>query len=225
MTSRMLLTSAGISNETLRAALADLLGRPFNEARLAVVLTASLAVPGDKTWLLDDLARLRALWWAEIDVVDLHTLLPDGVAARLRAADVVYVHGGNQYNLAAAIDRRGLALLFRELVQTKVYVGLSAGSMILSRHLADGVAVFGDEDEVRDVGLRAATSPLPLFDWYLKPHLDSPDRPETWARERAAAADFPIWFLDDASALLVRGERGSESVELVGEGRGLLLEA
>lgn len=107
-----------------------------------------------------------------------------------------------------------------------MYVGLSAGSMILSRHLADGVAVFGDEDDVDDVGLTEVTSPLGRFDWYLKPHLDvphTPERTEAWARARAASAAFPIWFLDDDSALLVRGEPGCESVEPVGEGRALLL--
>lgn len=222
----MLLTSEGIRNRTLRTVLADLLGRPFAEARLVVVLTASLAGPGDKGWLLDDLARMRALGWAEVDLVDLHTLPPAPLADRLHAADAVYVHGGNQYNVVAAIERQGLADLFEDLLATKVYLGLSAGSMIFSRHLPDGVAVFGDEDDVRDVGLTSVPTPMARFDWYLKPHLDaahSPERTEPWARARAAAADFPIWFLDDDSALLVRGERGAESVELVGEGRGLLL--
>lgn len=222
----MLLTSDGIRDVALHTALADLLGRPFAQARLVVVLTASLAVDGDKGWLLDDLARMRSLGWAEVDLVDLHTLPAATLTERLRAADVVYVHGGNQYNLAAAIERQGLADLFEEIRQTKVYVGLSAGSMIWSRHLAAGVAVFGDEGQVREVGLATATAPLPVFDWYLKPHLDGaldPERTEPWARARAAVADFPIWFLADSSALLVRGERGAESVELVGEGRGLLL--
>lgn len=224
---RMLLTSEGIRNETLRSALAALVGRPFGETRLAVVITASLAVPGDKGWLLDDLARMRALGWSELDLVDLHTLPAAGVAARLRAADVVYVNGGNQYNVTAAIERQGLVDVFEEILRTKVYVGLSAGSMILSRRLADGVAVFGDEDDVDAVGLAEVTSPLGRFDWYLKPHLDaphSPERTEAWARARAAEAAFPIWFLDDESALLVRGESGQETVEPVGEGRALLLE-
>lgn len=148
----MLLTSDGIRDVALRTALADLLGRPFAQARLVVVLTASLAVDGDKGWLLDDLARMRSLGWAEVDLVDLHTLPAATLTERLRAADAVYVHGGNQYNLAAAIDRQGLAGLFEEIRQTKVYVGLSAGSMIWSRHLAAGVAVFGDEGQVREVG-------------------------------------------------------------------------
>jgi len=44
---KLLLTSAGLRNQTLRQALYDLLGKPFAAANVVYVPTASLAEPGD----------------------------------------------------------------------------------------------------------------------------------------------------------------------------------
>ena len=70
----MLLTSAGLANGSVNSAVADLLGRPFEEA--AVVLTASRVVPGDKRWVITDLARLDEPGLRQIDVLDLAVLSP-----------------------------------------------------------------------------------------------------------------------------------------------------
>lgn len=75
---------------------------------------------------------------------------------------MVHVQGGNQYVLAAAIERHGLAPMFEQVSREKVYVGQSAGSMIWSRHLADGVPVFADGEEAARAGLNPiALSPPP----------------------------------------------------------------
>lgn len=220
---RLLLTSAGLRNQTLYAELGELLGRPFEEARVVVVLTASLAEPGDKRWLLDDLAGLSRLGWAELDLIDLNTIAPDDVRRRMGGADVVYVHGGNQYSLVAAIARHGLDDAFEEVRRSAVYVGVSAGSILVCERLDDeSVAVFGDADMRDAAGLDAVAPPLGWLPGYVKPHLNSAsftERTEAWAHERARAAAFPIWFLDDGSALRVRGDE----VEVVGEGEALLL--
>ena len=58
----------------------------------------------------------------------------------------------------------------------------------------------------------------PLFDWYVKPHLDSPsfrNRDEAWADRLAASVDFPLYLLDDDSAIRVRGDK----VDVVSTGR------
>lgn len=219
----MLLTANGVANDTLLQALTGLVDKPLPECRLLVVLTATLGSTGDKRWLIDSLAHLAELGWTSIDLVDIAAPTPD-LEERFGAADVVYVHGGNQYALAAAIERNGLVPLFEQVSREKVYVGQSAGSMIWSRRLADGVAVFGDADEAAGAGT-AATAPLPLLDVYLKPHLAPsvmPERTEEWARERASAATYPIWFIDDASAVLVTGA-DAPVVATVGEGRVLKL--
>ncbi len=43
----LLLTSAGLRNETLKDALRDMLGKPFGSANVVYVPTASMAESGD----------------------------------------------------------------------------------------------------------------------------------------------------------------------------------
>ncbi|HEX4789040.1 MAG TPA: Type 1 glutamine amidotransferase-like domain-containing protein, partial [Actinospica sp.] len=109
----------------------------------------------------------------------------------------------------------------RELLETKVYVGVSAGSMIFSRRLNERTARIMQEDaDLEFVGEDQVSSPIGLFDWYLKPHLDSPDFPardEAWAEHLLATVDFPLYLIDDASAVRVRGEHG-EQIDIVTEG-------
>ncbi len=216
---RLLLTSAGLRNETLLTALRDMLGTPFEAANLVYIPTASLAEPGDKTWLVRSLTRLHGLGWRELDVVELNGLPAPVVLDRIRRADVVYAEGGNHYHLARSISGNGLAEGFLEALESRVYVGVSAGSMIFSRNLtAHSADVIGDTADLRLLGATEVASPFGLFDWYLKPHLDSPDFPDrddAWADRIAARADFPGYRIDDDTAIRVR----DGALDVVSEGR------
>lgn len=216
---RLLLTASGLRNETLTDALRDLLGGPFGSANAVFIPTASVAVPGDHSWLLRDLNRLHALGWNELNILTLDGLPRAAVIERLRRADVIYVEGGNHYQLADRIAANDLAEEFLDLLRTKVYVGVSAGSMIFSRRLGARTAeLIGELEDLAFLGPRPVASPFGLFDWYLKPHLNSADfvqRDEAWAERIGAAVDFPLYVLDDDSAVRVRGDR----VDVVGEGR------
>lgn len=215
----LLLTSSGLRNEALRDALREMLGKPFGSANVVYVPTASLAEPGDHGWFVEDLNRLYGLGWREFDVLELNGLPQRMVLDRLRHADVVYAGGGNHYHLARSITGNDLAESFLEALESRVYVGLSAGSMIFSRNLTEHSAdVIGDAADLHVLGATTVASPFGLFDWYLKPHLDSPDFPErddAWADRIVARADFPIYFIDDETAVRVRGEK----VDVVSGGR------
>lgn len=215
---KMLLTSHGLRNATLASALADMVAKPFAEVAVVVILDAAVAVAGNKSWLFEHLDRLRELGWQEIDVIDVGSVPKGEVQARLRSADVVYVEGGDPYHLATTIVSRDLVQLFDELIHKKVYLGISAGAMIFSQHFGERAgALFGDHEA------EGVKPPFGFFDWYLEPHWNSPRFPgcdDAWAERIAAMADFPIYLLEDESALRVEGELGAEGVEVVGEGRG-----
>jgi dipeptidase E len=137
----------------------------------------------------------------------------------LRRSDVVYVGGGNHYHLARSITANDLAAEFLEALESRVYVGLSAGSMIFSRNLTEHSAdVIGDTAGLHVLGATTVQPPFGLFDWYLKPHLYSPDFPErddAWADRIVEQADFPIYFIDDETAVRVRDDR----IDVISEGR------
>ncbi len=216
---RFLLTSAGLRNRTLRQALRDLLGKPFASASIVYVPTASFAQPGDHGWFVADLNRLYGLGWREFDILELNGLPRQMVLDRLMNADVIYVGGGSEYHLARSITGNGLADGFLKVLQDRVYVGMSAGSMIFSRRLDERAAgVIGDAEELHALGATTLEPPFGLFDWYLKPHLYSPafpERDDAWVDRIAARADFPIYFIDDDTAVRVNGDE----IDVVSEGR------
>ncbi|MFJ1973837.1 Type 1 glutamine amidotransferase-like domain-containing protein [Streptomyces sp. NPDC087903] len=215
----LLLTASGLRNETQRDALRDMLGKPFESANIVYIPTASVAEPGDHSWFVTDLNRLHGLGWHEFDILELNGLPRQMVLDRLAHADVIYVQGGNHYHLARSITGNGLADEFLHLLERRVYVGVSAGSMIFSRHLDTHSAdVIGDAADLHVLGATTVRPPFGLFDWYLKPHLHSPGFPErddAWADRIVERADFPIYFIDDETAVRVR----DGAVDIVTEGR------
>ncbi|MET7424010.1 Type 1 glutamine amidotransferase-like domain-containing protein [Dactylosporangium sp. NPDC005555] len=215
----MLLTSNGLTNETLLDSLRDLMGKPFGSTDVVCVPTASVAEPGDHGWLVRRLHRLYELGWRTLNILELNGLPRQSVLDRLLRADVVYVEGGNHYHLARSIGGNDLADAFLDALRSRVYVGVSAGSMIFSRHLDEhSGAVIGDLADLHALGATSLTPPFGLFDWYLKPHLYSPDFPErddAWADRIAARAGFPIMFIDDDTAVRVV----DGAVDVVTEGR------
>lgn len=215
----MLLTSNGIRNESLRSALADLVGKRFAAARLVFIPTAAVAAPGEHRWFIDDLSQLHGLRWREFDILELNGLPRQMVLGRLLHADVIYVEGGSHYHLARSITGNGLADGLLKALEDRVYVGVSAGSMIFSRNLNErSASVIGDAADLHVLGATTLDPPLGLFDWYLKPHLYSPDFPErgdAWADRIAAQANFPVYFIDDETAIRVNGDK----TDIVSEGR------
>ena len=211
---KLLLTSAGLRNQTLRQALYDLLGKPFASANVVYVPTASLAEPGDHGWFVADLNRLYGLGWHEFDILELNGLPRQMVLGRLLHADVIYVEGGSRYHLARSITGNGLAGGLLKALED-VYVGVSAGSTIFSRNLNErSASVIGDAADLQVLGATTLDPPLGLFDWYLKPHLYSPDFPEredAWADRIAAQANFPVYFIDDETAIRVNGDKTGSS--------------
>jgi dipeptidase E len=209
----------------LRTALAGLVGKRFSAARAVFIPTASLAVAGDHGWLIENLSRVRALGWREFNILELNGLPEQMVLSRLQWADVIYVEGGNHYHLANSISASGLAAGLAGILESKVYVGVSAGSMIFSRNLSTRTGdAFGEHEDLQILGETPPRSPIGMFDWYLKPHMNSAsfrNRTPAWFEKAAAKLDFPIYALDDDSAIRVRGE----DIDVVSEGEWRLLNA
>jgi dipeptidase E len=147
------------------------------------------------------------------------------IIERLWHADVIYAEGGNHYHLANSIAVNGLAAEMADILEEKVYAGVSAGSMIFSRQLSERTGdAFAEQDDRRIIGEARARSPIGLFDWYLKPHLNSggfPNRTPAWYERAAAQLDFPVYAIDDDSAVRVRGDE----VDVVSDGEWMLLNA
>ena len=216
---KLLLTSAGVTNRSIREALVDLLGKPIADSTALCIPTAQYGHPwvgpGVKAWQFisgNSTNPMVDLGWKSVGVLEL-TALPSIDEERwvplLRETDVLLVAGGDALYLHHWMRESGLADLLPSLRDT-VWVGLSAGSMVMTPRIGEDF-----------VGWRPPTgddSTLGVVDFSICPHLAPDGMPgnsmaaaERWAARIAG----PAYAMDDQSAITVV----DGAVEVVTEGQ------
>lgn len=216
---KLLLTSGGITNASISDALVDLLGKPIADSTAICVPTAlwgyRRAVPVSAPDYLHGRpwGGMTSLEWKSLGVLEL-TALPTIGAERwvpwVRAADVLLVAGGEATYLCHWMRESGLADLVPSLQDT-VWVGVSAGSMVLTPRIGDDFVEWQSAPNDRTLG---------IVDFSIFPHLDVfPENTLAEAERWAAGIGGPAYALDDQSAITVNGG----TVDVVSEGRWKLL--
>ena len=152
------------------------------------------------------------LGWKSLGVLEL-TALPSIDKKRwvgwVRQADVLLVNGGDAVYLGHWMRQSGLADLLPSLEKT-VWVGLSAGSMVMTPRV-------GEEFVESKPSITGDDITLGVVDFSIFPHVDHPDLPENTmaAAERwAARLGGPAYAIDDQTAIKVV----DGVVEVVSEG-------
>ncbi len=95
---KLLLTSLGLTNESIRTALTELTGKPISESRAALVPTAMHAVPSGGRYLWENLIVQSNVGWKSVSILELLALpsIPKSTwLPSLEEVDVIYVDGGN----------------------------------------------------------------------------------------------------------------------------------
>jgi dipeptidase E len=202
---RLLLTSAGIKNASIRDALVDLLGKPIAESDALCIPTASyahpLAGPG-RAWNFIAGAEPRTpmceLGWKSLGVLELTALTSideELWVPKVEETDVLLVNGGDAAYLAHWMRESGLADLLPSL--RAVWAGLSGGSMVLTPRIGDSFVTWESPAGDRTLG---------VVDFAIFPHVDNPDLPTNTmaAAERwAADLELPAYAIDDETAIRV----------------------
>ena len=216
---KLLLTSGGITNPSIAKALFELVGKKPEDTSLVFIPTAFNVDVGDKTWFIEGLIELKNLNLKSIDVADISAVGEEIWRPKLEAADILFFGGGNVFHLMRWINKSGLAKILPELLKTKVYVGLSAGSMVACKDMALKISQEVYEEDLNE------TDNLPgigLVDFYFLPHLNSEwfkNVREDFIRKAAEGMTEKIYAMDDNSALkIVDG-----NVEVVSEGKWFVL--
>ena len=211
---KLLLTSGGVTNDSIRAALVDLLGKPIEEATALCVPTAQWGHPMCGPELVRRFvtdvspATMTGLGWRSVGLLEL-TALPTMARERwepwVRDADVLLANGGEATFLAHWVRSSGLVDLFPVLADT-VWVGVSAGSMVMTPRIGELFVEWRPQDGDRTLG---------VVDFSIFPHVGLfPTNTMAAAEEWAAGLGNPAYALDEQSAVLVDGDR----VEVVSEG-------
>ena len=141
------------------------------------------------------------LGWKSLGVLEL-TALPTIDRGRwetwVREADVLLVNGGDAVYLSYWMRQSGLADLPPSLEET-VWVGLSAGSMVMTPRV-------GDKFVATKPSITGDDITLGIVDFSIFPHLDHPDMPENTmadAERWARGIGGPAYAIDDQTAIKV----------------------
>ncbi len=211
---KLLLTSGGLTNKSIEKALFELVNKKPEDTSLCFIPTASNVEMGDKDWFINDLKNIDKQNFKSVCITDISAVPEEIWRPQMEEADVLFFEGGNTYHLMRWINKSGLGKIIPELLKTKVYVGLSAGSMVTGPDLALRLSqiIYGDDMEEKNM------DGLGFVDFYFLPHLNSPYFParmEENAKRVASEISKKIYFLDDQSALKVV----DGNVEIISEGK------
>jgi dipeptidase E len=217
---KLLLTSAGIKNPSIHNALLDLLGKPIDESNALCIPTAMYGHPnvgpGSGAWRFisgqEPNCPMVELGWKSLGVLEL-TALPsideDHWVPRVHETDVLLVAGGDALYLNHWMRQSGFADLMPSLSET-VYVGLSAGSMVMTPRIGPDFVGWkppaGGDD-----------STLGVVDFSIFPHLDHEMMPENKmadAERWATGLPNPSYAIDDQTAIKLT----DGTVDVVSEG-------
>lgn len=215
---KLLLTSGGVSNASIGAALLGLLGKQIADCKALCIPTAEWGHPWctpESAWRFVSgmtPAPLVELGWKSVGLLEL-TALPSIGEKRwmpwVQEADVFLVDGGDATYLAHWMRVSGPAALLPSL-SDQVWAGVSAGSMVMTPRIGrDFVGWEPAAGDDRAIG---------MVDFSIFPHLAHPQMPdntlqnaEKWAVEIAG----PAYAIDDQTAIVVAGGK----VEVVSEGQ------
>jgi len=136
---KFLLTSSGLRNDAIFKALSDLVQKPTSKTAFLFVLTAANIESGDKEWLITDLVNIQKHGFKSVDVVDIAGISKDNWLARMKEADVICFSGGSEQYLAQILEEVNFKDLIPDLFNDKVYMGISAGSMVAGMFLPKDV--------------------------------------------------------------------------------------
>ncbi len=217
---KLLLTSGGITNRSIQDTLVGLLPKPMAECSALCIPTAQwghpqcgpVSVRGFVSGLLP-WGSLTSLEWGSLGVLELSALPSIGEerwVPWVRQADVLLVDGGDATYLCHWMRHSGLADQLPSLTDT-VWVGVSAGSMVLTPRIGSDFVQWPSAVDDRTLG---------LVEFSIFPHLDVfPSNTLAEAERWATEIDGPAYAMDDQTAISVV----DGVVDVVSEGRWVLL--
>ncbi|MCA9347939.1 Type 1 glutamine amidotransferase-like domain-containing protein [Candidatus Saccharibacteria bacterium] len=204
---KLLLTSAGITNQSIATTLIELCGKSAEDIKVGFVPTAANVEEGNKDWYINQFTNLHKYGFGWVDVIDPSAADVDW-KGRLKEVDVIFVSGGNTFHLLNQYRKTGFDEWLRDNLESKVYVGVSAGTIITTPSL-DVCTI-----EPRDPNLPGLDdiTGMHLVDFEIEPHCD--EERFVIMQEYAKGSQNKVYAIDDDSALKIV----DENIEVVSEG-------
>jgi dipeptidase E len=212
---KLLLTSGGVTNDKIKDALVDLLGRPMADCTALAIPTAQwghpMCTPTSARRFVAGDNSMTALSWQSVGLLEL-TALPSIARERwvpwVENTDVLLVDGGDATYLCHWLRESGLLDVVLDRPDL-VWVGVSAGSMVMTPRIGSDFVAWTPPN--------GSDETLGVVDFSIFPHLNHPMMPDNTmetARRWVVEIGGPGYVIDDATAIVVTDNR----VEVVSEG-------
>ena len=237
---KLLLTSAGISNQSIHNALVELMGKPVAEANALFVPTGVYPFRYGQRYAWNPIGgeaapRMCQLGWKSMGILELSVLSSidrDKWLPSLAEADALLVWGGDPLFLSYWMQQSGLTDLLPSLPGNLVYVGVSAGSIAVASLFAEtysaerscaGSPLTSEEIVFSSAkgevsGTLVTANGMGLTKFAVIPHFENKDHfasSSTNAEKWASKLPIPVYAIDDETAIKVK----DGSVEVVSEGQ------
>lgn len=128
---KLLLTSNGFYTDAIKKQFLKLIDGEVNEMKVAIITTAS---PHKEKNRYAQKAKedFREMGFQNIDFIDLEFDNPECLTQK----DIIYINGGNPFNLLFHTKQSGADKILRQLVSKNVViVGVSAGAVLLGPNI------------------------------------------------------------------------------------------
>lgn len=205
---KLLLTSAGVSNQTIANELLKLTELETKDIKIGFISTSANVEPGNKDWFINQITDLYKYNFKWIDLIDFSAT---GVnwRKRLSECNVIYISGGNTFHLLNEVRNAKFDKWVSENTD-KVYVGVSAGSILFTPTISIAKVEQADIDYIGLTDL----SGLNEVNFEISPH--TPDLITYEANEKyAKSSNNRLYAIDDATAISVVGNE----VTVISEGK------
>ena len=207
---KALLFSSDFTSLDAISELERLVGKPAKEIKFAVILDAASVEYGGNSYFLEMLNyiddKFGGFEWVNLLALDL-----DKIEERLMANDAIYCCGGTSSYLMSVLDKSGAIEILPKILETRVWCGSSAGSMVLGYAPSDKLArdLWGETsyEEKNDWGVERymELAPICLLAHLYGGDLSQDPRDET-VIENSKTMSVPVYALSDWSAVVINGE-------------------
>ena len=199
---KLLLTSEGLTTDAIKRKFLELVGKDPEE--ITVVFIPTAAYPEiDKSSIKEKKKLLLELGVSKIQEIDLKGKNKAELSKVLGEADVVWVSGGNTFFLLYWMRKSGFdELLPQILAEGKVYVGVSAGSIVTGPSLE--VASWEGYDDPSVVELDSLEG-LNLVNFHIFAHFGP--KWEKLVSDNKQSLEGKLICLSDTQAVVVKGNK------------------
>ena len=203
---KLILTSNLITSPLFVNKIIEFIGKSSQDIKIAIINEAYAVENGPHNWLLENFHVIKKYFKdSSIEFVNLLALDIKTVEARLERVDVIICLGGNTEYLQTVFEKTGFDKLLRKLINTKIFVGVSAGSCIVGK--LPSIETLSAIYEVTD--LFGIKDYLSYFNFSILPHTGKKyfnDKFQVCLNE-SKKQSYPVYSLSDTSALIIEDDK------------------